>query len=347
MVVITEFLIKKILSEEIFGVKLCESVEQINTIDFVYTKLLTEGQLLFGEPITVPELRKLLRQKILNFEFIKLDGTVRPAKGTLMMRYVPQSQHPKGIRPSSPKVATFYDLKKSDWRCVSQRSKEIVLKQDTKTKKPIVVILDKPKITPEIGKTYEFDKLSKNKYNINTYITVTRKDKDGFWGKTSGSNVDILLNADRLKRLGPELQIGETYEFTKLDKNSNKVFSKITLTKKDEDGYWGKTDGSEKDILLTNERLKRLGTNVKELTPKEKEEGEPETKETPTPSIDKKLYHFRNKVTGATVDFATDETGAQNKIKSLGGNWEIVTDDELDSKDKPQMMADEDIEEKE
>jgi hypothetical protein len=60
------------------------------------------------------------------------------------MRYIPGSQHPKGIRPSSKKVATFYDLQKHDWRSVSQRSKEIVLKKDEETGKPIVMVKDKP-----------------------------------------------------------------------------------------------------------------------------------------------------------------------------------------------------------
>jgi hypothetical protein len=60
------------------------------------------------------------------------------------MKYVPQSQHPKGIRPSSPKVATFYDLNKMDWRSVSQRSKEIVLKKDEETGKPVIMVKDKP-----------------------------------------------------------------------------------------------------------------------------------------------------------------------------------------------------------
>ena len=73
-----------------------------------------------------------------------LDGEVRPARGTTLMKYVPQSQHPQGIRPSSKKVATFYDLEKKDWRSVSQRSKEIVLDKDEETGKPVIMVKDKP-----------------------------------------------------------------------------------------------------------------------------------------------------------------------------------------------------------
>ena len=139
----TEFLIKTILTELLFDNKICESLDDKWIVDYLYEELLLE-KLLYGEPVTVPELRALLRQKILNFEFIKLNGEIRPAKGTTMMKYIPKDQHPKGIRPSSPKVATFYDLDKRDWRSVSQRSKEIVLKKDEDTQKPIIMVKDKP-----------------------------------------------------------------------------------------------------------------------------------------------------------------------------------------------------------
>jgi len=139
----TELFIKNTISEIMFGGRICESLEDRWIVNYLYEELLLE-KLLYGEPITVPELRSLLRQKILNFEFIKLDGEVRPAKGTTMMKYIPTEQHPQGIRPSSPKVATFYDLQKMDWRSVSQRSREIVLKKDEETGKPIVMVKDKP-----------------------------------------------------------------------------------------------------------------------------------------------------------------------------------------------------------
>jgi hypothetical protein len=139
----TELLIKNTLSEILFGNRICESLDDRWIVNYMYDDLMLE-KLLYGEPVTVPELRKLLHNKILNFEFIKLDGEVRPAKGTTMMKYIPQAAHPKGIRPSSKKVATFYDLEKKDWRSVSQRSKEIVLKKDEETGKPVIMVKDKP-----------------------------------------------------------------------------------------------------------------------------------------------------------------------------------------------------------
>jgi len=141
----TELLIKNILAEILFDNRICESLDDQWIVNYLYDNLLCE-KLLYGEPVNIEELRNILRKKIVNFQFIKLDGEIRDAKGTLMMKYVPQDQHPKGIRPSSPKVATFFDLDKTDWRSVSQRSKEIVLKKDEETGKPIVMVKDKPEV---------------------------------------------------------------------------------------------------------------------------------------------------------------------------------------------------------
>lgn len=106
-------------------------------------------KLLIGEPLTIDELRDILGEKVVNFEFIKLDGEVRPAKGTRLPKYIPKDQQPTGDNPSSDKVAAFYDLTKGEWRSVSNRSDEIVLKRDEKTGKPKVVVSDKkPKEEP-------------------------------------------------------------------------------------------------------------------------------------------------------------------------------------------------------
>ena len=150
-----KFSIKSILSEILFSSRICESANQQNIVDFFYDRLLLE-KLLVGEPVSVPELRKVLRNKILNFEFIKLDGEVRPAQGTTMMKYIPKEEHPSGDNPSSDKVAAFYDLSKSAWRSVSNRSDEIILVKDEITGKPKIRVSDKkPKeepTKPEISK---------------------------------------------------------------------------------------------------------------------------------------------------------------------------------------------------
>jgi hypothetical protein len=222
----TEFLIKNILTEELFGNKICENLEDKEIVDFFYKEFLCE-KFLYGEPITIPELRKLLRQKIINFEFIKLDGEVRPATGTTMMKYIPREDHPKGIRPSSTKVATFFDLDKMAWRSVSQRSKEIVLKKDEEKGRPIVVVQDKDKEAKKVRREekptkpidvtaikpeYEepIDELQVgdvrnylNRYGKNIQIEIIRIGDDGsVYARTTADNALFKVPEARLRNIG-------------------------------------------------------------------------------------------------------------------------------------------------
>jgi len=199
--------IKGILSEELFGNRIIESVGDSKIVDFFYKNLLLE-KLLDGEPISVPELRKLLRKKIVNFEFIKLDGEKRPAQGTTMMKYIPPKDHPKGIRPSSPKVATFFDLDKDAWRSVSRRSKEIVLKKDEKSDKPIIVVKDKAevKVKPvekvrtskdpiKQGRTYKYT----TNRGTKTYVEILRELPNGEFQVSSPLfRTTFAVNASRI-----------------------------------------------------------------------------------------------------------------------------------------------------
>lgn len=143
-----ESVIKNTLSEVLFGNKICESIDDWDIVNALYEDLMLE-KLLYGEPMSIEELRKILRNKIVNFEFVKLDGEIRPARGTTMMKYIPKEDHPKGVQASSDKVATFYDLDKKDWRSVSKRSKEVVLKKDDEKEKPVMVVKDKEKSQKE------------------------------------------------------------------------------------------------------------------------------------------------------------------------------------------------------
>jgi len=378
----TELLIKNIVAEILFGNKICESIENQDVVNYLYESLLLE-KILYGEPITVPELRKLLHQKILNFEFIKLDGTIRPARGTTMMKYVPQSAHPKGIRPSSPKVAAFYDLQKKDWRSVSQRSKEIVLKQDEKTGKPVIMVKDKPEgkeipagqtMDINIGDVFDFSKWAnvkyqsgdKKKFTVGTWITITRETEEGFWGITAGTHkLDILLTPERLERLGEKMEVGDEYQFIKLDPEGKRIFTTIKITRKSDEGFWGKTPDSNKEILLTNERLKRVhkyeqpeitvdgkptggeGPKVTEpgapVSPEEKPEAVPEPGEDEPikPTVSKvkpvektaisKKYHFKNPKTGALEVQELTPKEVIKKLKELGKGWMLQTADEFAS----------------
>lgn len=205
----TEYIIKKILAEQIFGNRLCESVIQQNRVNFMYKHLMLEA--LVGEPISIDELRDLLSKKIVNFEFIKLNGDIRPAKGTTNLRHVPGIDHPKGTGHSSPTVATFYDLKKQLWRSVSQRSKEIVLKQDdTEGKTPIVTVTDKNKNLVnkldrfKAGKTYEYI----NRFGESGHtVTVMQVVEKGYYLKLDKTGPLFYLTIDTAnKRIKNEIK---------------------------------------------------------------------------------------------------------------------------------------------
>ena len=48
--------------------------------------------------------------------FIKKDGSIREATGTLDLTKVPAGLHPKGLRTPPAHVFTYYDLDKQAWR---------------------------------------------------------------------------------------------------------------------------------------------------------------------------------------------------------------------------------------
>lgn len=203
----TEYFIKKILTEELFGSRLCESVQQQEKLNFFYKHLMLEA--LVGEPLTIPELRNLLKQKIVDFEFIKLNGEIRPARGTTNLKFVPPGDHPKGTGSSSPTVATFFDLKKQLWRSVSQRSKEIVLKQEEPGKRPIVTVTDKDKTLVnkldrfKPGRTYAYI----NRYGETGHtVTVMEVVEKGYYLKLDKTGPLFYLTIDTAnKRIKNEI----------------------------------------------------------------------------------------------------------------------------------------------
>jgi len=213
-----EITIKNILAEELFGNRICESLEDKEIVDFFYKEFLLE-KFLYGEPISVPELRKLLRKKIVNFEFIKIDGDVRPARGTTRLDYIPKEDHPKGIRPSSDAVATFFDLDKDAWRSVSKKSKEIVLKKDEEKGKPIIVVRDKEEELKKKGKDIEklgpepTDELKVgdlrnylNRNNKNIFIKIVRVDDDGsIYAETFREGTPFKIPASRIRNIGEKV----------------------------------------------------------------------------------------------------------------------------------------------
>ena len=64
------------------------------------------------------EFDKMLREGVVDFEFIKKDGTVRSAKGTLLPEHLPA---PKADSDSTPRktnenVMVYFDMEKKSFR---------------------------------------------------------------------------------------------------------------------------------------------------------------------------------------------------------------------------------------
>lgn len=57
----------------------------------------------------------LATHPLVNFSYIKVDGTIRQAVGTLVNVPAPKG----GDRKPNNKVLTYFDLQQNDWRCLS------------------------------------------------------------------------------------------------------------------------------------------------------------------------------------------------------------------------------------
>ena len=63
--------------------------------------------------------RKQLSEGKYRFSYVKLDGSIREAVGTLDMSLIPKEHHPKGLTDSDTKSSNafaYYDLKAGGWR---------------------------------------------------------------------------------------------------------------------------------------------------------------------------------------------------------------------------------------
>lgn len=68
-------------------------------------------------------LRQRLREGVVNFKFVKKDGTERHAKGTTCADHLPASELERE-RSSSKKtgVVTFYDMEAQGWRSLQENT---------------------------------------------------------------------------------------------------------------------------------------------------------------------------------------------------------------------------------
>ena len=66
----------------------------------------------------INRLIEALHQRECRFLYLKLDGTVREARGTLAPHLIPTDRRPKGLRTPSPTVLTYFDKERTQWRCL-------------------------------------------------------------------------------------------------------------------------------------------------------------------------------------------------------------------------------------
>jgi hypothetical protein len=73
---------------------------------------------------SVDDLKSMLHEGIVNFEFIKRDGSVRSAKGTLLKEYLPASTSDSNAtsRKKNDNVLVYFDLDKNAFRSMVKAS---------------------------------------------------------------------------------------------------------------------------------------------------------------------------------------------------------------------------------
>ncbi len=63
------------------------------------------------------QLLEKLRNGIVTFKFLKVDGTIREAVGSLNLDYIGIENKPKGGgKPKPENIQVFFDMEKMQWR---------------------------------------------------------------------------------------------------------------------------------------------------------------------------------------------------------------------------------------
>lgn len=71
---------------------------------------------------SVDDLKQMLHEGIVNFEFIKKDGSVRSAKGTLLAEHLPATKEGATSRKHNENVVVYFDMEKQAFRSFSKES---------------------------------------------------------------------------------------------------------------------------------------------------------------------------------------------------------------------------------
>ena len=70
----------------------------------------------------VNEFKEMLKNGIVEFEFIKKDGTLRQAKGTLLAEHLPPQKEGTSSKKPSDNVMVYFDMEKNAFRSFVKES---------------------------------------------------------------------------------------------------------------------------------------------------------------------------------------------------------------------------------
>ena len=71
---------------------------------------------------SVEDLKQMLHEGIVNFEFIKKDGSVRSAKGTLLAEHLPPQKENATPHKQNENVVVYFDMEKKAFRSFVKES---------------------------------------------------------------------------------------------------------------------------------------------------------------------------------------------------------------------------------
>ena len=64
----------------------------------------------------INDFKKALHEGIVNFTYIKKDGSTREAKGTLQEKFITVTSTGTNTRPKPDNIVAYWDLDKNAWR---------------------------------------------------------------------------------------------------------------------------------------------------------------------------------------------------------------------------------------
>jgi len=72
----------------------------------------------YHHAVNALSMKERLSSGVVEFKFTKLDGTLRPAKGTRSLEFIPAQFHPKGTstKPETTNVVSFFDVENNGWK---------------------------------------------------------------------------------------------------------------------------------------------------------------------------------------------------------------------------------------